>query len=77
MECSHSKKICGLKRTEDGYIRQDRCSECQETFICGHFKIQKQATRYGRDRYKPAAVINAIEEFTIDAINEIADIGDY
>lgn len=77
MDCSHNKRVCSLTRTEDGYIREDKCTTCNALSKCVHFRAPKQATRYGRDRYKPTAVINVIEEFTTEDLNEVADVGDY
>lgn len=75
MDCCHSKKSCTLSRSDGDYGRVDVCTECKTQLKCEHFKVQKQVIRYGRDRYKPSAVVNAIDEFT-EAFNEF-DFVDY
>ncbi len=64
-KCQHVLRCC-LKQTDNGYTREDLCTVCKDISPCQHFRMQQQATRYGRDRFKPQAIV---EDFDIAAID--------
>ncbi len=70
MDCQHLKTKCTLNRTDDEYCRTDLCISCGTALVCNHFKVQKQPVRYGRDRYKPAAVVSVVDEFVNAELTE-------
>lgn len=56
-KCKHEIRCC-LLQTDNGYTREDRCKLCNDKTPCQHFKMQKQSIRYGRDRFKPQAIVD-------------------
>jgi hypothetical protein len=64
-KCKHIIRCC-LKQTDDGHRREDYCALCDLKAPCQHFKLQKQTIRYGRDRFKPQAIVEDFELSDLD-----------